>query len=853
MKGTTFSDTISDGNGKVNLNHMNQHKFMKKLLLSLAFGAFAAASALAVPARPGLRTVTQPDGSTLKVRILGDERFHSMVTADGLAVGRNAEGFLAYRTAEGLSDIRAHELGHRSETEAKFIADNYENLAFTRVAAARKTRSAKAAASAPAKAGATQVPTKDSPRVVVLLCQYKDKKFRDGANALQTFKNFFSEGATSAHQYFSDQSNGKFTPQFDVYGPFTLTGNRSTYGGNDPYYGNDKGVGKMVAETCKGLDSQVNFKNYDNDGDGVCDVVIVLYAGDGEASSYDNDAENAVWPCQWDLRNSDYGSNLTLDGVTVSKFAVFNELYGSDLSKIDGIGTFCHEFSHCLGLPDFYDTNYGPHFGMDAFSLMDQGSYGNEGFTPVGYSAYEKEFMGWIEIPEAVENTRYALPVFNQKNAATDQAVKITNDRDKNEYYIIENRKQQGWDEYLPTSGGMISHVTYSASAWANNTVNDYDLQRMTLMPADGNLKLDSQYYYGQTIYFANEESLLGDFWPYESANELTNTSTPQAATVNTGTYMNKPVTEIAIEDNGDLSFWFMRAPRPRYATPTDLTVSNRTASSFTVAWAHESAQPVTFNMEVAPYSVVTEVISSTFPSNDWTATKAQGTAGSYYIGSSNYTGSLVSPSFTSDNSGLVTIRVNAKSYGSDASSLSIKTLNAAGTEIDSKTIALTTSFADYEVVLKANKNAVCKVQLATIAKKKRVYVNSATIYNGGDAEAAAPKKAPSETGDSNNRTITGITDLQHTVADLTPNGVYSVRVRAISQDEDNFDHSEWSETLKVDLSDANSVIEVIAPATTDAPAEYFNLQGVRVNAADAPAGIYLMKKGSEVSKVVIR
>ncbi|MDE6559111.1 MAG: M6 family metalloprotease domain-containing protein [Muribaculaceae bacterium] len=491
--------------------------------------------AWSIPARRGLRSVKQPDGTELQVRLAGDEFHHYYVDVEGRMLLQDAEGY--YRVADELQAEAARLRG--------IARRGRRNAGITRAAAEN----------------VSQVPHIGSPRVPVILVQYKDVKFKD-SNPKATFENFFAKGDVSAFTYFKDQSRGQFTPQFDVYGPYTLSKNRRTYGGND-WEGYDKGVGKMVAEGCNGLNNQIDFSKYDNDGDGECDVVIVLYAGDGEASSSDWNAEDAIWPCQWGLEESDYGKSLKLDNTKVDLFAVFNELNGANLSKIDGIGTFCHEFSHCLGLPDFYDTQYGPHFGMANWSLMDYGSYNDDGYTPIGYSAYEKEFMGWLNIPEARENTAYTLAPLGQPYTE-DMAVKLTNPRDPDEYYILEARKKDNWDEYMPAEGLLITHFTYDASVWMGNTVNDEDMQRATIIPADNSLKMDKEEdpYYGETYYQVNEQDLLGDLWPYKNATELTDSSVP-AAKVNTGGYMGKPVTDIVRNDDGSVSFIAMKSDKP--------------------------------------------------------------------------------------------------------------------------------------------------------------------------------------------------------------------------------------------------------------------------------------------------
>ena len=224
-------------------------------------------------------------------------------------------------------------------------------------------------------------------------------------------------------------------------------------------------------------------------------MVIVIFAGVGEAQARTT-IPDAIWPCNWDLSSARYagqGGNDAFRPNTgdpyVNTFAVFNELHGDDESTttIDGIGTFCHEFGHCLGLPDFYDTSVRDgHIGLGDWDIMCRGSYNNDTYTPAGSSDYEKAFMGWIDYITPEPGTYYTLPVWNQKNAATDKAICLKSDLNSNEYFIVENRKLQGWDAYLPGEGIMITHVTYNASRWQNDSPNNEDIQMRTRAPTCG-------------------------------------------------------------------------------------------------------------------------------------------------------------------------------------------------------------------------------------------------------------------------------------------------------------------------------------------------------------------------------
>ena len=798
----------------------------KKLPIALLASA-AVISSWAVPARPGWRTLTQPDGSEIRVNIIGDEFYHRIVNADGQQCVRNADGWILPVDEAEAAKIKAEGTRRRGRRNLPLRA---------------------------ASENQSQVPHVGSPRVPVLLVQYSDYKFKD-ADPLATFNSFFESGSTSARQYFTDQSNGAFTPEFDVYGPITLTGKRSDYGGND-YEGYDKGVGRMVAEGCLGLDSSIDFSVYDNDGDGECDVVIVLYAGDGEASSYDDDCEDAVWPCQWSLDSSDYGKSLTLDNTKVDLFAVFNELNGSDLSRIDGVGTFCHEFSHCLGLPDFYDTQYGPHFGMGVWSLMDTGCYNNDCYTPIGYSAYEKEFMSWINIPEGEENTNYLLTPMNLGSAATDMAVRLTNDADSDEYYILENRKRQGWDAYMPAEGLLITHFTYDASAWELNEVNDYDLQRATIIPADNNLLLDVETYYGEKYYYINEANLLTDLWPQSYATELTDSSTP-AAKVNTGGYMSKPVTEITRNDDSTISFWVMKAPLPAVETPQNPSHTVLSSTSALIKWEGSDPNTASYTIELMPYvenayiALGSTLFNST--SHGWIGegyTGVEEAEEGIRLGSGNQLGKLTSAEYAvAEGHDCVTVEFDAKYYSNDGSQVNVCLVDSKGNNIASRQVTLTGSYTTYNVVFDLPESTLFKVRFETLAKKKRLYIRSVDIYSGdasvkeylpADRRAAAAKKL----------TFSGITGNSYTVSGLESGGIYDYRIQAVPADKESYSASEWTSPERLDLSLVSGV--ALKAVDASAEAEWYTLQGVRLSGRPTESGIYVRVAGGKAEKLTI-
>ena len=534
---------------------------LKKTLYFLLL-LFCTASLWAVPAKRTVRVVEQPDGTQLALTMRGDEHFHCLVTTDGVPVVCHEGGYYyALFGEEGLeaSALLAHEPAQRSAGEQAFVEGlSAEDNAAGYTAKARGRRSAAASRVA-------EVPTTGEVYVPVLLVQYKDVKFSsdDPKTAFEervNGDNYTAEGGCgSIREYFVEQSGGQFTPRFDIIGPVTLDENMEYYGANDKI-GNDQRPREMVIDACKKVYSArlADFKRYDNNGDGYVDILYVIYAGYGEAS-YPDMLENTIWPHQWQLETPQ-----TFNGVRISRYACNNELDGYKGTTLDGIGTFCHEFSHCLGLPDFYDTSAeGKAFGMSLWSIMDQGCYNNDGHTPCGYSAYEKDCLGWKPLVELRNPAQVTLSPLGEGGTG----YKIVNEANPDEFYVVEYRDKSGWDKYIPAEGMLVTHVDYLSSAWYENIVNnDPDHQRVTIIPADGKL---------------TAQTLGGDTYPGLSGNtSLTATSKP-AAKVYVGGTMGKDITDIASVD-GAVTFNFMQGalPAPQLHAPEVVS-----PSAFTLTW----------------------------------------------------------------------------------------------------------------------------------------------------------------------------------------------------------------------------------------------------------------------------
>lgn len=424
---------------------------MKRIFI-LILGIALTASLYAVPAYRGPIEKTQADGSTITVYQHGDEHFHYYTLADGTWVKKNAEGM--FEKTEPITTEQLQQRRTRSHYKAKAPAQTEQAY-----------------------------PLNIAPRGLIILVNYSDVKFKStntlaGMQEMLNGDNYTYNGATgSARQYFIDQSKGQYKPQFDVVGPVTVSKTMAYYGQNDKN-GDDVHVDEMIVEACKLADTQVDYSKYDNDNDGFVDFVFFIYAGKGEADNNSEDAEDTIWPHAFWLYQG-YGKTLRLDGKLIDTYACAGELNGWTGQR-NGIGTFCHEFGHVLGLPDLYDVEYSNKLHTLAdWDIMDGGPYNNYGKTPPAYSAYERFFLGWTKPALLNKAATVSLPELQSTNACaivtkTGQSNLKGNDPNPTEFYIVENRQQTGWDTYLPGHGMIITRIQYDYNLWMSNYVNTY-------------------------------------------------------------------------------------------------------------------------------------------------------------------------------------------------------------------------------------------------------------------------------------------------------------------------------------------------------------------------------------------
>ena len=501
---------------------------MKKLFLLISLFVLTT-GANAVPALPGQwKLLTLADGTQVKAELCGDEFCHY------------------WRAENGRCYIESTREDIFVATDMKTISEKASQRRQIHAGASHRTRGGM---------GSEREPIIGKKKGLVLLVEFKNKTFEEGHN-WEFYNDVLNKVGFksdlgfigSVKDYFLSQSYGQFELDFDLVGPLKMPNTYGYYGANTG--DNDTNPGLMSATACQMADEFVNFKDYDWDGDGEVDQVFIIYAGLGEAAGGD---KNTIWPHEWKLQYSDYKKTLTLDEVVVDTYACGPELtkrstYGSSAVGVEGIGTICHEFTHCLGIPDMYDTG-GSNYAMSTWDVMCRGSYNGNSFAPANFTSYERMYCGWLKPTVLNDDT-----TVEGMKALGDggEAYIIYNDACPTEYYLLENRQQKGWDSGLSGSGLLVIHIDYDEELWYYNLVNnttDYDgyntHQRCTIIPADNN--------------FGNSD-IATDVFPYKDKDCLTNTSLPRAELYNLNPdgihYTSKPITQIKQED-GLISFVF--------------------------------------------------------------------------------------------------------------------------------------------------------------------------------------------------------------------------------------------------------------------------------------------------------
>ena len=508
--------------------------------------------------------VRQADGSVITVILCGDEHINWYTTLDGVLLVQGTDNNYYIGKVEKSGNLiatqqLAHEALTRSQVERNLIAKQDKDKFFAYVNKIAE-ESENAYNNSPLTrgpivdtgyGGVPYFPHTGSPKALVILAEFQDTTFTI-QDTKKVFTNYlmneghFSDTRYGQNQnykgvrgYFKDCSYGQFTPFFDVVGPIKLPRKHAIYGA-----GNDR-MDLLLADACAAVDDLVDFAKYDANNDGIVDLVYIIYAG--HSANYRNNKVSNIWPKSGTVTISD-----TFDGKSIRRYGVSNELNGSDKTsknnkKINGIGLFCHEFSHTLGLPDIYayrtPAEDQDNQGMEYWDIMDGGTGVHGGRIPASYLAWEREVMGWMEIDELKDN----CDIENLKTIDNGgKAYKIVNPNNSNEYIVLQSMQKgawnQGWGDGTYGKGLLAYRVSYPY-----NKVNVFDFPnnvkgkpRVIPIPADGKILAAANAGGSLNTYI---QQLNGDPYPYNGNNKI------DKFTMYNGTILKRSISDIVEND----------------------------------------------------------------------------------------------------------------------------------------------------------------------------------------------------------------------------------------------------------------------------------------------------------------
>lgn len=547
---------------------------MRELFLSLLLLISTHAAMATVRMSPEPAKVVQADGTVLTIIGRGDEHDHYFTTTDGvLLFHRGNDFFIARIDAMGNllpTTQLAHEKSLRKAQEQQLVSQQKRHLFYNRL---RKNPRHVPTVNE-YNGDYPALPSTGSPRILVILAEFADVKFID-SDPIPVFDQYFNYDTIdrelgngtarrnfgSVGKYYRDMSFGQFNPQFEVMAKVTLDENLHYYGqdGNervDTLFRN-----RFIPDVCqKAYEQGVDFSNYDNDGDGIVDLVYIIYAG--YAQSWTGNSTDCIWP-----KTGTYECG-PFNGKTVNLYSANSELNAypgafNNEVRINGVGLACHEFGHCLGLPDIYaSTNEARHacnHSMEYWDIMDLGEYVQNGYYPSEFNPWEREVLGWMTMETLETSGNYVLP---RLSADSRKAYRIVNDNDPtgNEYLILQNIQDTLWNRRQQGHGMLVMHVDFQPEVFAiysNAVNNEVGHSRFTFIPADG--EYISQHAVDEVNITSDmfRASHWGDPFPGDAdVHEILGFD------MYTGR-LNKQLLNITETADGDIEFYYLSPPVP--------------------------------------------------------------------------------------------------------------------------------------------------------------------------------------------------------------------------------------------------------------------------------------------------
>ncbi|MEQ8908193.1 MAG: CUB domain-containing protein [Vicingaceae bacterium] len=493
-------------------------------------------------ASPDPLAITQADGSTLSLRGRGNMNNSWTETIDGYTVVKNQNGFYEYAEKVNnqfqASGVRAHNLGARSIAENNFLSglqksiqplkNNFKSSILNQVRRGVQNKS---------------YPTTGSINILALLIEYPDLTSTFPASNFDSllYGANYRSGDGSFKYFYETATDSQLTINVDV---------RGWYMAANPYlyYGRDSGTSRAADLVREAVDAAeaagINYANYDNDGDNQVDGILAVHAGQGAEQGA---MTQYIWSHRWVLNGGSLGA-VTYDGVQINDYMMNPETrLRSGNQNMVGIGVFCHEFGHNLGLPDLYDTDdaNGDSEGIGEWGLMGSASWLGGEHRPGNFSAWSKEESGWAT-PTVLNVGSSGTYTLDAASVIQDDIYRI-NTGVGNEYFLVENRQKVGLDFELNGSGLAIWHINTNKTNSFGNSVNaDENLKGVDLEEADGLNDLDNEVNRGDA----------GDLFPGTSNVTVFNDMSSPSAMTYSGSTTGIQISNI-VQNGNQISFSF--------------------------------------------------------------------------------------------------------------------------------------------------------------------------------------------------------------------------------------------------------------------------------------------------------
>ncbi|MCX8035722.1 MAG: M6 family metalloprotease domain-containing protein [Candidatus Sumerlaeia bacterium] len=492
-----------------------KHLAYVSLLIVLAGGMLARAAAedtpvqppQFMPAKPTLLHKVQPDGTPIQVHLRGDERYHWFETADGYSVQLNEKtGFWEYLKLDGTGGFQMTGLivGRDDPARAGLTPKLREDRRVIQAKRALEMVPLRDRVAGQVRPSAyPPLPPGGTLPVLVIPANFSNTTTQV---TTAEFEDFFNAPTNSVSAYFREVSYNQVNVVATVTQWVTVGSTRNALG---PY--NTTGTQTLLRRAIDQLwllgYDQTFFQQFDLDGDGILESVILIHQGQGEEETGD---ANDLWsgsfrlgtrfnPQPYDVDTS--SSTPGAAGLSVLEFICIPELQENDTFfppqlEIITLGVCVHEMGHAFGLPDLYDVTYSSS-GVGDWCLMGFGAWlgvDRDGDSPAHPSAWCKEYLGWVRsevitaraIGKSLANVEHN-PVILRINQGPDPTR-------SEERLLLENRQLFGFDRALPNFGMLVWRIdgTYISMTIDQNIVNaDPSHYGVTLLQADGQWDLE--------------------------------------------------------------------------------------------------------------------------------------------------------------------------------------------------------------------------------------------------------------------------------------------------------------------------------------------------------------------------